>query len=61
MDCKNSRLAAFFDLPRKDSKAIKHKAYVLLDAGAATDIIEQLNDLVEEFGNVEVKPIQVTS
>ena len=61
MDCKNSRLAAFFDLPRKDSKAFKHKAYVLLDAGAATDVIEQLNDLVEEFGNVEVKPIQVIS
>ena len=61
MDCTNAKLAAFFDLPRQDKGSFRHRACVVLDAGEAGNVMEQIQDLVDEFANVEIKPICLSS
>ncbi|AFT79071.1 hypothetical protein AMBLS11_12490 [Alteromonas macleodii str. 'Black Sea 11'] len=61
MECTNTKLAAFFDLPRQKKDSFRHRAFVVLDAGDAESVVEQINDLVSEFKNVEVKPVCLSS
>lgn len=49
-------LVVNFDLPRKDAKSYRHRASVKIPSGvSAADLIEQLQDLTNEFDNVSVE------